>query len=291
MELRGNIPAIVTPFDKEDRVDPEGLKKNIEFMIKHIDGIVPCGTTGESPTLTFEEHKHVIELVIEIVDGRVPVIAGTGSNSTIEAVDLTRHAADAGADAALVVAPYYNKPTQRGIYRHYQTIAESCDIPIVIYNIPSRTGINIEPSTIGELAKLENIVGVKEASGNLGQMMKILNCCDLTLLSGDDNLTLPVLAIGGKGVISVASNIIPGPISEMITAFEKGDLESAREINYRYFKLFNSIFLETNPGPIKEAMNMMGLAAGHVRSPLVTLGDENRERLRGVLAELDLVGG
>lgn len=290
MEFKGNIPAIVTPFDEEDGVDQEGLKKNIEFVINHIDGVVPCGTTGESPTLSYEEHKHVIEMVIDIVDGRVPVIAGTGSNSTKEAIELTKHAGDVGADGALLVAPYYNKPTQKGVYQHYKAIAENCNLPLVVYNIPSRTGINIEPSTFEKLAKLENIVGVKEASGNLGQMMKILEHSDLTLLSGDDNLILPVLAIGGKGVISVAANIIPEAISEMIKAFERGDLEKAREINYRYFKLFNSIFLETNPGPIKEAMNMMGLAAGHVRSPLVNLGDENRERLRGVLVELSLIG-
>ncbi|MFQ5975289.1 MAG: 4-hydroxy-tetrahydrodipicolinate synthase [Candidatus Hydrothermarchaeales archaeon] len=290
MEFKGNIPAIVTPFDEEDGVDQEGLKKNIEFVINHIDGVVPCGTTGESPTLSYEEHKHVIEMVIDIVDGRVPVIAGTGSNSTKEAIELTKHAGDVGADGALLIAPYYNKPTQKGIYQHYKAIAENCNLPLVVYNIPSRTGVNIEPSTFEKLAKLENIVGVKEASGNLGQMMKIIERSDLTLLSGDDNLILPVLAIGGKGVISVAANIIPEAISEMIKAFERGDLEKAREINYRYFKLFNSIFLETNPGPIKEAMNMMGLAAGHVRSPLVNLGDENRERLRGVLVELNLIG-
>ncbi len=291
MELKGNIPAIVTPFDKEDEVDQEGLKKNIEFLINHIDGVVPCGTTGESPTLTYEEHKQVIEHVIDIVNGRVTVIAGTGSNSTREAIELTKHAAELGADASLIVAPYYNRPTQKGIYQHYKAIAENCNLPLVVYNIPSRTGINIEPSTFEKLAKLDNIIGVKAASGNLGQMMKILNQTDLTLVSGDDNLILPVMSIGGKGVISVASNIIPEAISEMISAFEKGDLEKAREINYRYFKLFNSIFLETNPGPIKEAMKMMGLAAGHVRAPLVDLGADNREKLKSVLVELDLIGG
>ncbi len=291
MELKGNIPAIITPFDKEDEVDQEGLKKNIDFLINHIDGVVPCGTTGESPTLTYEEHKQVIGHVIDIVNGRVPVIAGTGSNSTREAIELTKHAAELGADASLIVAPYYNRPTQEGIYQHYKAIAKSCNLPLVVYNIPSRTGINIEPSTFEKLAKIDNIVGVKAASGNFGQMMKILDNTDLTLVSGDDNLTLPVLSIGGKGVISVASNIIPEAISEMISAFEKGDLETAREINYRYFKLFNAIFLETNPGPIKEAMKMMGLAAGHVRAPLVDLGDENREKLKSVLVELGLIGG
>ncbi|MFQ6135615.1 MAG: 4-hydroxy-tetrahydrodipicolinate synthase [Candidatus Hydrothermarchaeales archaeon] len=290
MEFRGNIPALVTPFDEDDKVSRAGFEENIEFLIDHIDGVLPCGTTGESPTLSYEEHKHVIEMVIDIVNGRVPVLAGTGSNSTREAIELTKHAEDVGADAALLIAPYYNKPTQRGIYQHYKSIAAEVDLPLIIYNIPSRTGINIEPDTLKELAEIDNIVGVKEASGNLGQMIKILALCDLTLLSGDDNLTLPVLAIGGKGVISVASNIIPKEISEMIGAFERGDLQKAREINYRYSKLFSSLFLETNPGPIKEAMNMMGLAAGHVRPPLVKLEGKNREKLRQVLVDLDLIG-
>jgi len=286
MEIKGNIPALVTPFTKENEVDEEGLRNNIEHLIKDVHGLVPCGTTGESPTLSHEEHKRVIEITVESANGRVPVIAGTGSNNTDEAVELTRHAEDVGADAALLIAPYYNKPTQEGIIEHYRKIAVSVNIPLIIYNIPGRTSINITPETLCELSKQENIVGVKEASGDLGQMMKIRSLCGLTLLSGDDNLTLPLLSIGGIGVISVASNIVPKEVSAMVAAFEKGDLKKAREVHYSLMPLFKALFIETNPAPIKEAMNLLGLSAGHVRLPLVNVKESTREELRRVLKDL-----
>ncbi|MDD4363076.1 MAG: 4-hydroxy-tetrahydrodipicolinate synthase, partial [Atribacterota bacterium] len=229
----GSIVAMITPFDQNNKIDEQGIKELVEFHIKNgTDGIVPCGTTGESPTLSHEEHKKVIELTIKAVAGRVPVIAGTGSNSTEEAIDLTASAKEMGADGVLLVMPYYNKPTQKGLYEHFKTIAEKVDIPGIIYNVPSRSGVNMLPSTLAELAELKNVVAVKEASGSLEQMTEIMSLCGdkITLLSGDDKILLPVLSIGGKGVISVVANIIPKEVSTMIEEYQQGNYQQAREM-------------------------------------------------------------
>jgi 4-hydroxy-tetrahydrodipicolinate synthase len=286
---------MVTPFDAKGEVDEEGLRENVEFQIRRgIHGLVPVGTTGECATLSYEEHKRVIEITVDAAKGRVPVLAGTGSNSTWEAIMLTEHAKEVGADGALLVAPYYNKPTQRGLYEHFKKIAETVDIPQVLYNIPSRTGVNIEPETMAKLAELKNIVGVKEASGSLDQVMRIIQLTrgkEFFVTSGEDSLTFPILALGGVGVISVASNLVPDRVAEMVDAFLEGKLEEARRIHYELMPLFKVLFIETNPSPVKAAMEMMGMPAGKPRLPLVELQPENREKLRKVLVEMGLVKG
>lgn len=273
-------------------MDEEGFRQNIKMQIEDgIDGIVPVGTTGECATLSHEEHERVIEIAIDAADGKVPVIAGTGSNSTREALKLTKHAAEAGADGVLLVAPYYNKPTQRGLYEHYKKLAEEVDIPQVIYNIPSRTGRNIEAETLAKLSKFENVAGVKEASGDLKQVMEIVQNADedFDVLSGDDSLALPLLSLGGVGVVSVASNILPGKISKMVNSYLDGEVQTAQEIHYELLPLFNSLFLETNPGPVKAAMDIMGIPAGKPRLPLVEAGKETKDRLREVISDLGLI--
>jgi len=258
--LSGAIVAIVTPF-KKGKVDEEALRRLIEEQIAAgTDGIAPCGTTGESTTLSHEEHDRVIEITIDAARKRVPVIAGTGSNSTAEALRLTRHAWEAGADAALMVCPYYNRPTQEGLYHHYRTIAEEVPIPIIIYNIASRTGVNMLPETLARLAKIPNIVGVKEASGSLKQMSDVIQLCgpDFAVLSGDDIFTLALLAIGGKGVISVISNVAPADMAAMVDAFAAGELQRARALHYRMSPLIDALFIETNPIPVKAALSLMG---------------------------------
>lgn len=288
----GSIVAIVTPF-KNDKIDEKTLKDLIEFQIKNgTHGIVPCGTTGESPTLSTEEHERVIELCIEAVKGRIPVIAGTGSNSTAEAIVLTKHAAKAGADASLQVSPYYNRPTQEGLYLHFKAIAESVDIPIILYNIQGRTAVNIEPQTIARLAReCKNIIGVKEASGNLAQMSAIKKLCprDFLLISGDDALTLPLMAIGGVGVISVAANIIPKDIVQMVEAGQKGDLAKAQEWHYKMLPLIQALFCETSPAPVKTAMGLMGLCSADVRLPLAPLSEAGLAKLKTALKDYGLI--
>ncbi|MFA4984081.1 MAG: 4-hydroxy-tetrahydrodipicolinate synthase [Candidatus Omnitrophota bacterium] len=283
---KGSIVAIVTPF-KKGKLDEEKFRKLIDFQIKNgTSGIVPCGTTGESATLSFDEHERVIEIAIEQVGGRIPVIAGTGSNSTEEAIMLTRHAAKAGAEASLQVSPYYNRPTQRGLYEHFKAIAEAVDIKIILYNIASRTGVNIEPETIARLARdCKNIVGVKEASGNLEQMARIKALCPdgFDLISGDDSLTLPVLSLGGTGVISVVANIVPREVADMIGFFQQADIEKARSLYYRLLPLVKSMFIETNPIPVKAAMGILGMCEPEVRLPLYAMSDENRSKLQDSL--------
>lgn len=291
----GSIVAMITPFNEHNQIDGEGIRKLVEFHIKNgTDAIVPCGTTGESPTLTHDEHKKVIELTIKAVAGRVPVIAGTGSNSTAEAIDLTSYAREAGADGVLLVIPYYNKPTQKGLYTHFRAIAEQVDIPAVIYNIPSRAGVNLLPSTLAELAELKNIVAVKEASGNLEQMAEIMYLCGdkITLLSGDDKIILPVLSIGGKGVISVVANIIPDKVSMMVDAYLKGNYQEALEMFQKtVYPLSRSMFYETNPIPVKTAARLMGLPAGNLRLPLVDMEEGNFNRLKEDLNKFKLLEG
>jgi len=283
---------MVTPLDAKGELDEDGLRKNVEFQIKQgIHGLVPVGTTGECATLDYDEHKRVIEVTVEAAKGRVPVMAGTGSNSTHEAIMLTRYAKEVGADAALSVVPYYNKPTQRGLYEHFKKVAETVDIPQFIYNIPSRTGVNMEHETVAKLSKVKNIAGIKEASGNLEQIMHIIRMTgrDFIIFSGDDILTFPILALGGVGVISVASNIVPDKIARMVDAFFEGNVETSREMQRELLPLFKALFIETNPAPVKAAMDMMGMAAGPLRLPLVEILPENKEKLRKVLVELKLV--
>ncbi len=291
--FNGSLVALITPFDENNQIDEQGIKKLVEFQIENgTNGIVPCGTTGESPTLSHEEHKKVIELTVKAVGGRVPVIAGTGSNSTEEAIDLTASAKDIGADGVLLVMPYYNKPTQRGLYMHFKTIADKVDIPAIVYNIPSRSGVNLLPSTLAELAELKNIVAVKEASGNLEQMTEIIYLCgkNLTLLSGDDKLILPVMSIGGKGVISVVANIIPKKVTQMVKEFQEGNYQEAQNIFINtIYPLSRSMFYETNPIPVKTAARLMGLPAGNLRLPMIDMEDSHLELLKNDLKQFGLL--
>jgi 4-hydroxy-tetrahydrodipicolinate synthase len=290
--FQGSCVALVTPF-RGGKVDEAKVRELVEFHVSHgTDALVPCGTTGESPTLSHDEHKRVVELVLEAARGRVPVIAGTGSNSTAEAIDLTRHAERAGAAGALVVNPYYNKPTQEGLYRHFRAVAESVAIPILVYNIQGRTAVNVETATLERLVRdVTNVAGVKEASGSLDQMSQVIAACgpDFSVLSGDDNITLPLLAIGGHGVISVIANLVPRETAELVHAALDGDWKRARELHYKLFPLARAAFLETNPIPIKEAMAMAGMLEPEFRLPMCRMGDANRERLRAVLTPYALV--
>ncbi len=289
--FRGAIVAIVTPF-KEGKVDEETLRALIEWQIeKGTDGIVPCGTTGESATLSHEEHDRVIEITIDAVGKRVPVLAGTGSNSTTEAIRLTKHACDAGADGVLMVTPYYNRPTQEGMFQHYKAIAEEVPIPIILYNVPGRTGANLLPETVMRLSKVSNIVGVKEASGSLKQIMDVIQICEpeFCVLSGDDFIALPTLAMGGKGVISVVSNVAPAEIAAMIDAYAAGDHAGAREIHYRLLRLMDALFIETNPVPVKTALAMMGKINLELRLPLCRMAAANEEKLEKILAHYALL--
>ena len=291
-KFQGSFVALVTPF-RNGNVDEPKLRELIEFHVTHgTDGIIPCGTTGESPTLSHDEHKRVVEVVLEAARGRIKVVPGTGSYSTAEAVELTRHAERAGAAGALVVNPYYNRPTQEGLYRHFRAVAEAVAIPILVYNIQSRTAVNVETATLERLVRdVKNVAGVKEASGSLDQMSQVIAACgpDFSVLSGDDNLTLPLLAIGGHGVVSVIANILPRETADMVHAALEGDWKRARDLHYRLFPLARAAFLETNPIPIKEAMAMAGMIEPEFRLPMCRMSDANRERLRAVLTQYALV--
>ncbi len=279
--FEGSYVAIVTPF-KNGKIDEDAYKKLIDMHLEAgTDGLVPCGTTGEACTLTMEEHIYMIELTVKLVNKKMKVLAGTGSNCTVDAIELTKAAEKAGADGALVVSPYYNKPTQKGLYQHFKKIAESVNIPIVLYNIQSRTAVNITTPIVAELAKVKNIVGVKEASGDLSQMTDVIRSCpsDFDVLSGDDALTLPLLSVGGKGVISVVANIVPKDVKEMIESFNKGDIKKAREINLKLFPLIKAMFIETNPIPVKAALNIMGIISPEIRLPLTEMEEENKKKL------------
>lgn len=291
--FKGSMVAIVTPFKNNGtELDEKRLRELVEFHIKNsTSAIVPCGTTGESATLSMKEHEQVIDMVIKQAKGRVKVIAGTGSNNTAEAIELTRHAEQSGADGVLIITPYYNKPTQEGIYRHFKALSEAVDIPIIAYNIASRTGINIEPKTMARLAAIKNVIGVKEASGSLDQMSEIKRLCgeDFALISGDDSLTLPLLAVGGCGVISVVANIIPKDVAEMVEAFLRGDVEKARRFHYKMLPLVKAMFIETNPIPVKTAMGMMGMIEPTLRLPMCEMSQENEEKLEAVLKDYGLL--
>ena len=291
MTLRGSLVAIITPF-RNGKLDEKALRDLIEWQIASgSDGIVPCGTTGESATLTHEEHKRVVELTVEVVKRRVPVIAGTGSNSTDEAIEFTRHAKSAGADAALLISPYYNKPTQEGLYRHHKAIADAVDIPQILYNIPGRTAVNMTPQTVARLAQLRNIIGIKEGAGSLQQVSEIVQLCGerFTVLSGDDALTLPMLAVGAKGVITVTANVAPADMAALVDAWEAGDAAKARKLHFKLYPLFQALFLETNPIPVKHALALMGKATADLRLPLCPMSQDNLDKLTRVMKDCRLL--
>jgi len=289
--FEGIHTALITPF-RGGQVDEEALRALVERQIEAgVDGVVPCGSTGESATLSHLEHRRVVEIVVAAAKGRISVVAGSGSNSTREAIELTLHAKQAGADGALLLSPYYNKPTQEGIYAHYAAVAEATRFPLVLYNIPGRTASNIAPEIIGRLARLEHVVGVKEASGNLDQMAHVIAKCpaDFAVLSGDDSLTLPLLAIGGKGVISTTSNVAPRQVGDLVRRFQAGDLASAQTIHYSLLPLFDVLFCETNPIPVKAAAAELGWCSPEIRLPLTRVTDANLERLKVVLKDLEIL--
>ncbi len=287
--FEGIHTALITPF-RNGQVDEEALRAHVERQIEAgVDGVVPCGSTGESATLSHLEHRRVVEIVVDAAKGRVPVIAGTGSNSTREAIELTLHAKQAGADGALLLSPYYNKPTQEGIYAHYAAIAEATRFPLVIYNIPGRTASNIAPEIIARLARLEWVVGVKEACGNVDQIAHVIAKCpqEFSVLSGDDSLTLPLLALGGKGVISTTSNVAPRQICELVRRFQQGDVAGAQTLHYSLLPLFDVLFCETNPIPVKAAVAELGWCSPEIRLPLTRITEANLERLKVVLKDLE----
>jgi 4-hydroxy-tetrahydrodipicolinate synthase len=283
--FEGTYTALITPF-RDGEVDYPALAKLVERQVEGgVDGLVPCGSTGESATLSHDEHERVIDFVIEKANKRVKVIAGAGSNSTRETVRLTRFAADHGADGALLIAPYYNKPTQDGLYAHYAAVAESASIPQVVYNIPGRTAVNIAPETLARLARIDNIVGVKESTGSLDQISHILELCgpDFNVISGDDGMTLPIMAIGGRGVISVVSNLVPKQMVALVRAAAAGDFVKARQAHYALAPVVRALFLEGNPSGIKAALALMGASSDETRLPLVKLSDGARETLKKTL--------
>lgn len=288
----GSMVAIVTPFNADGSFDEESYRQLIEFQIESgTDVIVPCGTTGESATLNHDEHERVIKVCIEQVAGRVPVIAGTGSNSTAEAISLSKHAKQMGADGVLLVSPYYNKPSQEGLYQHYKALAEAVAIPQVLYNVPGRTGMNMEAGTTIRLAEFSNIVAIKEASGNVTQSGEILAAAGdkIDILSGDDFLTLPLMAIGAKGIISVSANAIPKQVKAMVTAINNGDWVEAKDMHLQLLKFHNTMFIESNPVPVKTALSLMGKCAAVVRLPLVAMRPETLARLKNVMQDYNLI--
>ena len=284
--FKGVFVAIVTPF-KNREIDEKALRGLIDFQIEGgVDGIVPCGTTGESATLNHEEHDQVIRIAVDACKGKASVLAGTGSNSTQEAIQLSRNAKNAGADGLLQITPYYNKPNQEGLYHHFSSIADAVDLPIVLYNVPSRTSVNMVPETVVRLAKIKNIVGTKEASGSLQAISKIIDNCgkDFTVLSGDDPLLWPILAIGGKGVISVTANILPAKVAALCKAAAIGDIAEARSLHYELMDINDSLFIDTNPIPVKAALHLMGKIENELRGPLIELSKDTLERLKKAMA-------
>lgn len=289
--FEGSIVAIVTPF-RNGQIDEEAYRKLIEFQIENgTSAIVPCGTTGESATLNVKEHAKVIDIAVEAVNKRVPVIAGTGGNSTSEAIELTRHAKEVGADATLQVCPYYNKPTQEGLFRHFEAILKAVPLPQILYNVPGRTSVNLLPETVARLAEFPEIVAIKEASGNLGQMADVIMLAgeNITLLSGDDNLTLPVLAIGGKGVISVVANIVPADNAKLVKAWADGNVAEARAFYYKLLPLCKAMFFETNPIPVKTSAALMGLIGDEMRLPMCPMAPVNLDKLKKALSDYGLI--
>ena len=297
MKFEGTIVAMVTPYTKNDEIDEEGIRENINYLIENgVNGILAAGTTGESATISHDEHRKLLDILIDEADGKVTTIAGAGSNSSKEALGLVKHAEDIGADGALVITPYYNKPQPNGLYEHYKLLSESTDIPIIIYNVPSRTGTDIDVDTIGKVAELDNIAAIKEANPDLDKVSKIVKKIDeigktneFSVLSGNDDLTLPMIAMGAKGVISVVANVDPARMSKMVDYALEGDFESASEAHYELYDLMKVLFVETNPVPVKTALNIMGRPSGDVRMPLAPLMEENKAKLKEVLESLSLV--
>ena len=289
--FEGVLTALITPF-RDGQVDERALSEYVEWQIESgIDGLVPCGSSGESATMSHEEHQRVVEIVVTAAAGRVPVVAGTGSNNTQEAIKLTQHAKAAGADGALLISPYYNKPTQEGIIAHYEMVANQTQFPLMLYNIEGRTASNLLPATIARLAVHEYIVGVKEASGSLDQIAHIIASCpeDFSVLSGDDALVLPILSLGGRGVICTTSNVAPRQMVELVRAYRSGDLERAQTLHYQLLPLFDVLFCETNPIPLKTAVALMGKIGAEIRLPLTPLRDEHRDRLQVVMKDAGLL--
>ncbi len=289
--FKGSIVAIVTPF-KKGKVDEKALGDLIDWHIKQgTNAIVPCGTTGESATLDYKEHYRVVRFTVEAVNRRVPVIAGTGANSTDETIMITKEAKKSKADAALIVAPYYNKPTQEGLYRHYKMVAEAVNIPIILYNVPGRTAVNMLPPTVARLAGIKNIVAIKEATGDLRQVSDLLRLCGdrLAVLSGDDFTTLPLMALGGKGVISVSANVAPKMVADMCACWEQGRYDEARALHFKLEPLNASMFIETNPIPVKTALALMGKIQEEFRMPLCEMAPANRDKLKKVLKDMKLI--
>ena len=297
MKLEGTIVAMVTPFNSEDEVDQAGMRENINYLIERgVEGVLAAGTTGESATITHNEQQNMIDILVDEVAGKVKTIAGAGSNSSKESLSLVKYAENAGADAALVITPYYNKPQQHGLYQHYKMLSESTDIPIIVYNVPSRTGTDIDVETIGQVSQLENIIGIKEANPDLDKVSQIQkkldelgNKDDFSIISGNDNLTLPMISMGAKGVISVVANVDPERMSQMVRYALEGDFENATKIHYQLYDLMKVLFIESNPVPAKESLNLMGRPAGHVRMPLAPLKEGDKELLRMVLEDLELI--
>ena len=289
--FKGSFTALVTPMTG-GAVDEKALRALVKYQLDGgADGLVPCGTTGESATLSHDEHSRVIDIVIEEAGGKVPVIAGTGSNSTAETVALTAHAKDAGADAALLITPYYNKPSQQGLIEHYRTVADSVDLPIILYNVPGRTALNMLPSTVAAIAEHKNVVGIKEATADMEQISEVIRLSgdDFSVLSGDDATTLPLVAIGGTGVISVTANIVPGDMSKLCSLATTGKMAEARELHYKLLPLCSAMFVDTNPVPVKAALTMMGVIGGELRLPLVGLSEDNKSKLVAAMKDYGLL--
>ncbi|MDO5836051.1 MAG: 4-hydroxy-tetrahydrodipicolinate synthase [Methanobacterium sp.] len=296
MKLEGTTVAMVTPFTREDTVDEEGMRENMNYLLERgVNGLLAAGTTGESATITHQEQKKMMEILVDEVKGKAAAVAGAGSNSSKEALDLVKYAEDVGADYALVITPYYNKPQQHGLYEHYKMLSESVDIPIIVYNVPSRTGTDIDVETIGRVAQLDNIVAIKEANPDLDKVsqtihkLKSLEQEDFLVLSGNDNLTLPMISQGCKGVISVVGNVDPARMSAMVNKAMEGDFQGAQDLHYELYDLMKVLFVESNPVPAKEALNLMGRPSGHVRMPLAPLKKESQDELRKVLLDLQLI--
>jgi len=296
MKLEGTTVAMVTPFTREDTVDEEGMRENMNYLLERgVNGLLAAGTTGESATITHHEQKKMMEILVDEVKGKAAAVAGAGSNSSKEALDLVKYAEDVGADYALVITPYYNKPQQHGLYEHYKMLSDSVNIPIIVYNVPSRTGTDIDVETIGRVAQLDNIVAIKEANPDLDKVsqtihtLKNLGQDDFMVLSGNDNLTLPMICQGCKGVISVVGNVDPSRMSEMVKKALEGDFKGAQDLHYELYDLMKVLFVESNPVPAKGALNMMGRPAGHVRMPLAPLKNESQEKLKKVLLDLQLI--
>ncbi len=292
MFFKGSYVALVTPFKADGSVDEDKIRELVNYhIVNGTEGVAPCGTTGESPTLTYEEHKRIIKMVVEEAKGKIQVMAGAGSNSTSEAIELAKYAKEVGADSILSICPYYNKPVQRGMYAHFEKIAKEVNIPIMLYNVPGRTGVNLAPETVYELSKLDNIKGIKEASGKVEQVCEIVDLCGdkIDVLSGDDALLLPMLSVGAKGVVSVTANFMAREVSNIVKYFNEGKLKEAQDIHKKLYRLSQSMFIESNPVPVKGLMGMMGIIREDVRLPLVTMSNESKETIKKLAKQVEIL--